>query len=308
MVMTTGIGAPFSIFWVWALNALQNSMMLRPRWPSAGPIGGAGFAAPAGTCNFRYPVTFFAIYHSSCCFRTSPKTSQDRGAVRMTAGDRQSPSTALHPSPRACRERETVRSDFLDLTEFQFDRRGATEDRNRDLDARAPLVDFLDDAGERSERPIGHPHVLADLERHRRLRTFHTFLHLVQDPHGLGLRDRHRLVFRAEEARHLRGVLDQMEGLVGQLHLDQDIAREKLAFGVDLAAAAHLGDLFGRHQHLLEQFVEPALLRLLADRVRDLLFEIRIGVDDIPALVHQFSSGACHQWMPSKKVTRKRMS
>ena len=53
MVMTTGMGAPFSSFWVWALKALQNSMMLRPRWPSAGPIGGDGFAEPAGTCSFR---------------------------------------------------------------------------------------------------------------------------------------------------------------------------------------------------------------------------------------------------------------
>src|SRR5215467_5685211 len=62
--MITGIGMPFSIFWVCALKALQNSMMLRPRWPSAGPIGGDGLAAPAGTCNFRNPVTFFAITHS----------------------------------------------------------------------------------------------------------------------------------------------------------------------------------------------------------------------------------------------------
>src|SRR4029078_5701609 len=61
MVMTTGIGAPFSICWVCALKALQNSMMLRPRWPSAGPIGGDGLAAPAGTCNFRNPVTLFAM-------------------------------------------------------------------------------------------------------------------------------------------------------------------------------------------------------------------------------------------------------
>ena len=30
-VITTGIGRPGSIFCVWALNALQNSMMLRPR-------------------------------------------------------------------------------------------------------------------------------------------------------------------------------------------------------------------------------------------------------------------------------------
>src|SRR6202142_2441058 len=67
--MVTGIGAPFSIFWVWALNALQNSMMLRPRWPSAGPIGGDGLAAPAGTCNLRNPVTFFAISHSGLVVR-----------------------------------------------------------------------------------------------------------------------------------------------------------------------------------------------------------------------------------------------
>src|SRR3954454_4331734 len=46
--MTTGmIVAPWS--WVCALNALQTSRMFTPCWPSAGPSGGAGFAAPAGT-------------------------------------------------------------------------------------------------------------------------------------------------------------------------------------------------------------------------------------------------------------------
>jgi hypothetical protein len=47
-VITTGTGMPFSMFPVAALKALQNSMMLSPRWPSAGPTGGDGFAAPAG--------------------------------------------------------------------------------------------------------------------------------------------------------------------------------------------------------------------------------------------------------------------
>src|SRR5262252_6256664 len=68
--MTTGIGRPFSIFWVCALNCLQNSMMLTPCWPSAGPIGGDGLALPAGTCSLMYPVTFFIFfpdpYRSSC--------------------------------------------------------------------------------------------------------------------------------------------------------------------------------------------------------------------------------------------------
>src|SRR5260370_23559487 len=59
--MVTGIGMPFSWSCFFALKDLQNSMMLRPRWPSAGPIGGDGLADPAGTCSFRYPVTFFAM-------------------------------------------------------------------------------------------------------------------------------------------------------------------------------------------------------------------------------------------------------
>src|SRR5258708_28571931 len=73
--------------------------MLRQRGQSEGPIGGEGLAAPAGTCNFRYPVTFVAISHSSCCFRTSPETSQDGGAVQRMIGDHPSPPTALLPSP-----------------------------------------------------------------------------------------------------------------------------------------------------------------------------------------------------------------
>ena len=51
-VITTGTGIPGSICWVTALNSLQNAMMFRPRWPSAGPTGGEGFAFPAGICNF----------------------------------------------------------------------------------------------------------------------------------------------------------------------------------------------------------------------------------------------------------------
>src|SRR6266508_670179 len=59
-VITTGSIRPGSVFCVCALNALQNSMMFRPRWPSAGPIGGLGLALPAGTCSLMNPTTFFA--------------------------------------------------------------------------------------------------------------------------------------------------------------------------------------------------------------------------------------------------------
>src|SRR5262245_12765660 len=44
-----------------ALNALQNSMMFTPCWPSAGPTGGEGFAAPAGHCSLTWATTFLAM-------------------------------------------------------------------------------------------------------------------------------------------------------------------------------------------------------------------------------------------------------
>ena len=62
-VISTGVIRPF---WsaVWALNALQNSMMLTPCWPSAGPTGGAGLACPPGICSLIRVRTFFAMYLS----------------------------------------------------------------------------------------------------------------------------------------------------------------------------------------------------------------------------------------------------
>src|SRR5438105_3489063 len=51
---------PFSCC-VWALNALQNSMMLTPCWPSAGPTGGAGFACPPGIWSLMSVRTFLAM-------------------------------------------------------------------------------------------------------------------------------------------------------------------------------------------------------------------------------------------------------
>src|SRR5712692_5994031 len=57
----TGMIIPSPALAVWALKALQKSMMLTPCWPSAGPTGGAGVAFPAGMCSFTNPTTFFAM-------------------------------------------------------------------------------------------------------------------------------------------------------------------------------------------------------------------------------------------------------
>ena len=50
-VITTGMSLPCCSC-VLALKRLQNSMMLTPLAPRAGPTGGAGFACPPLTCNF----------------------------------------------------------------------------------------------------------------------------------------------------------------------------------------------------------------------------------------------------------------
>ena len=59
-VISTGMIVPPSC-WVWALNALQNSMMFTPCWPRAGPTGGAGLAAPPGTWSLMVVRTFLAM-------------------------------------------------------------------------------------------------------------------------------------------------------------------------------------------------------------------------------------------------------
>src|SRR5215510_4452195 len=59
-VITTGMIRPaISLFWVRALNCLQNSIMLICACPRAGPTGGAGVALPASICNFTCACTFF---------------------------------------------------------------------------------------------------------------------------------------------------------------------------------------------------------------------------------------------------------
>jgi hypothetical protein len=71
-------------------------------------------------------------------------------------------------------------------------------------------------------------------------------------------------------------------GVVGHLHLHQHIAGEEFALRVDLAAAADLDDVLGRHQDFRETVLEPLLARLIRQVLGDLLLEVRIGVDDVP--------------------------
>src|SRR5271166_5359316 len=71
--------------WVCALNALQNSMMLIPCWPSAGPTGGAGLACPALACSLIVVRTFLAISYSAYLWILRGDSAvPGRGAARLS--------------------------------------------------------------------------------------------------------------------------------------------------------------------------------------------------------------------------------
>src|SRR3954447_1930341 len=88
-----------------ALYALQNSMMLTPCWPSAGPTGGAGLAAPAWICSLMIAASFFF----------GGMTSLLLDGLLVTTADGQ------------------MFLDLRDLAERQLDGRLTAEDRHEDV-------------------------------------------------------------------------------------------------------------------------------------------------------------------------------
>src|SRR6185312_5897769 len=105
-LISTGVIRPAFGPCVAALNALQNSMMLTPCWPSAGPTGGAGLAWPAGICSLMTLMTFFAIPHLSCGASARsglPRVLQRRRIIASRCA--QPPRRRGRRAPRPCPRR-----------------------------------------------------------------------------------------------------------------------------------------------------------------------------------------------------------
>src|SRR5438045_615595 len=122
-------------FCVAALNSLQNAMMFTPRGPRAVPTGGAGLACPAGICSLIWATISLAILERVC--------SRDLGADGSAA---------------------------FDLPVFQFHRRGATENSDRNAQLATFGIDFFNDTGLISERAVGDLHGFANFEADLSLR------------------------------------------------------------------------------------------------------------------------------------------
>src|SRR6476661_5881463 len=131
MVISTGMTLP-RMDSVWALYALQKSMMLTPCGPSAVPTGGAGVAEPACSCTLTSAAIFFlggiAFFFLSC--------GHDEGTCPLPR------VVARSLSARRADRRKS--SDLLDLAEAELDRRLAAEDLDERLDALRLGVDLGD--------------------------------------------------------------------------------------------------------------------------------------------------------------------
>src|SRR3954452_10419035 len=134
-----------------ALYALQNSTMLTPCWPSAGPTGGAGVAGPALSWSLMTAVNRFLGGMTFLLLRDVNAWSWLEGPL---AGAR---------AERARRGGEGVLN-LGDLGERELDRRLPAEDRDEHLQLLLLGVDLVDRRGQGRERPVHDGDRLADLE------------------------------------------------------------------------------------------------------------------------------------------------
>src|SRR3954465_4098900 len=260
------------------LYALQNSMMLTPCWPSAGPTGGAGVAAPALIWSLMTAVNRFLGGMTS--FFVTGWNGSVAGSRRefTSGGGRRGPS-----------------SDLGDLVERQLDRRLAAEDRDQDLQLLLLGVDLVDRGGQRGERGVHDRHRLADLEvddgggRSRRggglaatgpgcLRRGRR----REDLHDLVQRQRRGPRGGADETRDTGGVADRTPRLVVEFHADQQVARQHLAVDLRTLAVLDLGDLLGGHLDLIDVVLDVQRLDACLEVGLHLVLVAGVGVHDVP--------------------------
>src|SRR5713101_5539205 len=241
-------------------------MMLTPWGPSAVPTGGAGFACPAGTCNFTTATIGLAIGYLT----ERPRAADSHGPV--------------------------VGSMRLQLQIVELDRRRPPEQRDRHPDLPLVRQHLFHGAAEIRERPFGDLHHVADEERNLlgRLLFAHRFLDAEEAVHLVGPQ-RHRLAPRADEFDH---ALDAVDGVVGLLvlgHLHQHVSRVGLPLHRDLLAVLDLHHFLSADRGLSDRLLGVGA-RVIGDAPRneraDLVLVSGRGLHGIPAMLGHQSSRA----------------
>src|SRR3954447_25454306 len=172
---------------VCALYCLQNSMMFTPCWPSAGPTGGAGVAAPALICSLMTAESFFLGGMGILLdLRDLVVRQLDRGlpaedgdqhpellvvGVDLADGGRQRRERAVHDGDGlADLEVDLARDDDLLL----FDRGEDLEDLF--LGQRAGAVGLPDEAGDARGVAYGAPRLVGEVHPDQQVAGEHLLL------------------------------------------------------------------------------------------------------------------------------------
>src|SRR5262249_47470507 len=203
--MTTGTVMPLP-FWslVRSLNWETNCPMFTPCWPSAGPTGGAGVAAPPGTWSLIWAVTCFAIV----LLRIADWRLQI-GDCRMVF---QSAISNLQSAILLC---------GFHLPVLELDRHGPAEDGQLDAHLPLGLEQLLDLALHAGEGAVADAHPVAAVEprllRDRRLARRDGAEHPID--FLLLHRLRRDVHSAAHEVAHARGLAEEIQNAIVVLHL-----------------------------------------------------------------------------------------
>src|SRR6185312_855784 len=181
---------------------------------------------------------------------------------------------------------------FFDLREVELDWRGAAEDADQHAELLLLGLHFFDDAREVGERTLDDANVLALVEADARLRLGRAVGHLRVDRGDVLLGNRRR-VGPAEEAGDLGRVLDEVEGLLVELHLDEHVARIELAGRGAALPLDHLENRLGRDEDLPELGILAHLLDALLQRQASLVLVAGIRVHHVPLHRHRLAFRPC---------------
>src|SRR5258708_11538724 len=236
---------------VFALKALQKSMMFTPAWPRAGSTGGGGVAFAEGVWRVICPTTFFMS-----CLRSEFLHLQE---VQLHRGG---------PAEDGNHDLEGVAVQ-VDLLHHPLEVRERAVDDAHALPAlegvlRLRLLDRLLD-------------LVEDLVRL-----------LLGEGHGAvaGAHEARDLWGVLDQMPGGGGGLLAVRSLLG-FDLDQDVAGEEAGGGLHLLAPLHLHHFLGGNLDAADVSVHAVCFGPLTQALRHLLLEARVGVHDVPLLGHQ---------------------
>src|ERR687897_2790750 len=173
--------------------------------------------------------------------------------------------------------------DLLHLVETELHRNLALEDVHEDLELLGVRLDVDDLAVEVRERPGGYLHRLAEGELHLGTRPFADRGARAEDAVDLRLRERDRLAGGADEPRHARRVFDDAPGVVVEVHVHEDVAREDALLGLHLLAVLRLDHLLGRDDDAAEAWALVHRVDPVLEVGLHLVLVAGVRVDDVPA-------------------------